>query len=174
MTCLGIEDLLSWCSLTWLVNWWRLSSQDPPWLRDISFSSFSCGPLPEFIGLPYHMVGSSYLALVVKNMPTTAGDVRCGFSSWIGKIPWRRAWQLTPVSLPWNSHGQRSLADYCPLGHTESHRVRQDWSDLARTAWWLCSKGKHLKRTWWKLYCFSCTNSGGQVVSQTQGRENRP
>ena len=34
---------------------------------------------------------------------------RCGFSPWVGKIPWRRAWQLTPVFLPGESHGQRSL-----------------------------------------------------------------
>ena len=33
---------------------------------------------------------------------------RCGFDSWSGKIPWRRAWQPTPVFLPGESHGQRS------------------------------------------------------------------
>ena len=32
--------------------------------------------------------------------------------SWIGKIPWRREWQPTPVFLPGEFHGQRSLADY--------------------------------------------------------------
>ena len=35
-----------------------------------------------------------------------------GFDPWIGKIPWRRAWQLTPVFLPAESHGQRSLVGY--------------------------------------------------------------
>ena len=24
-----------------------------------------------------------------------------GFDSWVGKVPWRRAWQLTPVHLAW-------------------------------------------------------------------------
>ena len=33
---------------------------------------------------------------------------------WIGKIPWRRAWPPTPVLLPGESHGQRSLASYSP------------------------------------------------------------
>ena len=33
---------------------------------------------------------------------------------WVGKIPWRRAWQPTPVLLPGESHGQRSLAGYSP------------------------------------------------------------
>ena len=34
------------------------------------------------------------------------------FSPWVRKIPWRRAWQTTPVFLPGKSHGQRSLACY--------------------------------------------------------------
>ena len=37
-----------------------------------------------------------------------------------GKIPWRRAWQPTPVFLPGESHGQRSLAGYTPWVHKES------------------------------------------------------
>ena len=39
---------------------------------------------------------------------------RYGFDTWVGKIPWRRAWQPTPVFLPGESHGQRSLAGYGP------------------------------------------------------------
>jgi len=31
------------------------------------------------------------------------------FDSWVGKIPWRRKWQPTPVFLPGKSPGQRSL-----------------------------------------------------------------
>ena len=42
------------------------------------------------------------------------------FDPWVGKIPWRRAWQPTPVFLPGESHGQRSLAGYSPWGHKES------------------------------------------------------
>ena len=33
------------------------------------------------------------------------------FDPWIGKIPWRRAWQPTPVFLPGESQGQRSRVD---------------------------------------------------------------
>ena len=39
---------------------------------------------------------------------------QCGFNPWVGKIPWKRAWQPTPVFLPQDSHGQRSLAGYGP------------------------------------------------------------
>ena len=34
---------------------------------------------------------------------------RLGFNPWVGKIPWRRNWQPTPVFLIGKSHGQRSL-----------------------------------------------------------------
>ena len=37
-----------------------------------------------------------------------------------GKIPWRRAWQPTPVFLPGESHGQKSLVGYRPWGRHES------------------------------------------------------
>ena len=33
--------------------------------------------------------GASQLALVV-NLPANAGDMRCRFDPWVGKIPWRR------------------------------------------------------------------------------------
>ena len=45
---------------------------------------------------------------------------RCEFDTWIGKIPWRRKWQPTPVFLPEKSHGQRSLVGYSPWGQKES------------------------------------------------------
>ena len=51
---------------------------------------------------------------VVKNPPANAGDVK--FDPWLGKIPWRRKWQPTPVFLPGKPHGQRSLAGYSPWG----------------------------------------------------------
>ena len=36
-----------------------------------------------------------------------------------GKIPWRKAWQATPVILPGESHGQRSLGGYSPGSREE-------------------------------------------------------
>ena len=41
---------------------------------------------------------------------------RQGFDPWVRKIPWRRAWQPTPVFLPGESHGQRSLVGCSPWG----------------------------------------------------------
>ena len=48
---------------------------------------------------------------------------RCGFSPWVGEIPWRRKGQPTPVFLPGKSHGQGSLSGYSPWG---CKRVRGD------------------------------------------------
>ena len=36
------------------------------------------------------------------------------FDPRVGKIPWKRAWKPTPVFLPGESHGQRSLVGYSP------------------------------------------------------------
>ena len=46
--------------------------------------------------------------------------MRPGFDPWVGKIPWRTEWQPTPVFLPGEFHGQRSLAGYSPWGCKES------------------------------------------------------
>ena len=47
------------------------------------------------------------------------------FNHWVGKVPWRRAGQPTPVFLPGESHGQRSLAGYSPSVQL-SHSVTSD------------------------------------------------
>ena len=46
------------------------------------------------------------------------------FDPWVGKIPWRREWQPTPVFLPGEFHGWRSLAGYSPWDHWVGH----DWA----------------------------------------------
>ena len=50
---------------------------------------------------------------------------RPGFNPWVRKIPWRRKWQPTPVSLPGESQRQRSLAGYSPWGCKESDTTEQ-------------------------------------------------
>ena len=50
----------------------------------------------------------------VKNLPATQDTERYRFDPWVGNIPWRRAWQPTPVFLPGKFHGQRNLMGYSP------------------------------------------------------------
>ena len=51
--------------------------------------------------------GASLVAQLVKNPPAV-------WETGFGKIPWRKAWQPTPVFLPGESHGKRSQAGYSP------------------------------------------------------------
>ena len=54
---------------------------------------------------------------------------RPSFHPWVRKVPWRRQWQPTPVFLPGESHGQRSLVGHSPgvtwsrawLGDSQQH-----------------------------------------------------
>ena len=48
---------------------------------------------------------------------------RLRFYPSVGKMPWRRAWQPTPVFLPGDSHGQKRLVGYSPWGCTESDTI---------------------------------------------------
>ena len=68
-------------------------------------------------------MGTFLVARLVKNLP--AQCKRYGFHPWVGKIPWRRKWQPTPVFLSGESHGHRSLVDYSPWGHKELDTTEQ-------------------------------------------------
>ena len=61
----------------------------------------------------------SILAQIVKNLPAIQGT---WVLSRVGRIRWRRAWQLASVFLPGESHGQRSLAGHSPWGRKESRQ----------------------------------------------------
>ena len=48
-------------------------------------------------------------------------------SIWVRKIPWRRAWQPTPILLPGEFHGRRSLGGYTVCGGHKSWTRPSDW-----------------------------------------------
>ena len=77
----------------------------------------------RLIKLWYTYIRSSQGALVVKHLPANAGDVRRRFDPWVRKIPWRRAWQPTPVFLPGESPQTEEPGRLQSMG---SQRVRQD------------------------------------------------
>ena len=87
--------------------------KNPPAMQAIAGSGRSPGegiPTPVFLGFP----GGSDC----KESACNAGDL-----GW--EVPWRRAWQPTPVFLPGQSPGQRSLAGYSPRGCKESDTTEQ-------------------------------------------------
>ena len=62
--------------------------------------------------------GVSLVAQTVKASAYNAGDP--GSILWVGKIPWRRKWQPSPILVPGKSQGPRSLVGYSPWGRKES------------------------------------------------------
>ena len=60
------------------------------------------------------------VAQMVKNLSAVQ---ETWFSPWVGKILWRREWLPTPLFLPEEFHGQRSLVGYSSWGHKESDTI---------------------------------------------------
>ena len=56
-------------------------------------------------------LGDSQVAVVVKNLPAYAGDVRSRFDPWVRKIPWRRAWQTIPRIRDWENPWTEELGE---------------------------------------------------------------
>ena len=87
----------------------------------VSAWNLACSPLPQLplspVALPSSVNG---LPWWLSGEKPACQCRRRGLNPWIGKIPWRRKWQPTPVFLPGKSHGQRSLAGYSPWGRKES------------------------------------------------------
>ena len=101
---------------------------------------------------------------------------RPGFNPWIGKIPWRRKWQPTPLLLPGESHGQRSLAGYTSI---VLQRVAHEWNNFVDKGpssqrygfssshvwmWELDHKESWVPQNWcfwtvvlWRLFRIPCT-----------------
>ena len=84
---------------------------------------------------------------------------RWGFDPWVGKIPWRRKWQIAPVFLPGKSYGQRSLAGYSPWGHspTRLSNLHMDWlGTLLKFKWEIGPLHWILYYVYCILYTFKC------------------
>ena len=92
---------------------------------------------------------------MVKNLPACW---RPRFNPWVGKIPWGRKWQPTPVFLPGESHGGRSLVGYSPWGRKElvtTERLTHTHTLLLRTLhhplcapWMLCLVAQSCLTLW--------------------------
>ena len=100
----------------------------------------SCHPdLGRGVAPQYHTPAPSQLlrGLSGKEFACQCGSLKQRrFDPWVRKIPWRRKWQPTPVLLPGESHGQRSLAGYSPWGCKEQDTTEQSCVDIT---WWIIS-----------------------------------
>ena len=72
------------------------------------------------------------MAQLVKNPPAMQ---ETQVYPWVGKIPWRRERQPTPVFLPREFHGQRTLAGNSPQGHKEPDTTEQLTHTYIQNIW---------------------------------------
>ena len=101
-----------------------------------------CTKVLSFRALLYHPFG---LLWWLKGKEPACQHRRCkrhGFDPWVRNIPWRRKWQPTPVFLPGESHGQKSIVGCRLWGHTESDTTEATyafdlwcWRRLLRVPW---------------------------------------
>ena len=95
--------------------------------------------MTEWLKLLLLQTGALQVALVIKNLPADAEDVRNVSSTPGWEDAWSKIWQSVPVFLPGKSHGQRSLAGYSSWGCKESS--------------FSCSRA--LSRTHFLFFCFT-------------------
>ena len=92
---------------------------------------------------------------IKKKKKSACNGGKLGFDPWVGKIPWRREWQPTPVFLPVEFHGQWSPVGYSPWGF----RIEHDWAIIMPressgnyAQWKFHSNSKRLHTTWFHLH----------------------
>ena len=85
---------------------------------------------------------------------------RHAFDPWVGKIPWRRAWQPILVFLLGEFHGQRTLVGYSPWSHKELDMIKQ----LPL----LIQKDGSLIRRWREFKSLPCEDRAGRGLPANQ------
>ena len=104
------------------VPWDGVTGQSIP--EDSStFELFIYNPINSFFLGQFGWDHPSLRTSLVAQMRIYLQCGRPGFTPWVGKISWRKKWQSTPVLLPAEFHGQRSLAGYRPWGWKELDRI---------------------------------------------------
>ena len=99
-------------------------------------------------------------------MPKCRRCNKCGFNPWVGKIPWRRKWQPTPVFLPRESQGRRAwwaaVSGVAPLPSGNlavAHLSRPMRPPPATPRAWACPPGQtpqaHQPKVFWNSLAFS-------------------
>ena len=99
-------------------------------LNPASPPAFSVHEVRLFIQLG--QVSMNYLHPLLSGLPRwltgKESTCQCEFHPWVGKLPWRRKWQPTPVFLPGEFHGQKSLVG--PCDHTEVDMIEHTYTSF--------------------------------------------
>ena len=103
------------------------------------------------------------LFLVTQTVKSHLQCRRPRFDPWVGKMPWRRKWQPTPVFLPGEFHGRGSLVVYGPWGHNELDTAERLTLTLFRT---LDQEGGNTVILW--SHTHKCTHTPYTHITHTQ------
>ena len=97
------------------------------WLNDLTLM---LGINSCFMAQPSRRVTQWYFPgnTMVKNTPAK----RHVYNPWVGKIPWSRKWQSTPVFLAGKFHGERTLAGYNPWVCKESDLTEHTHTHISK------------------------------------------
>ena len=90
----------------------------------VGYSPWGCRVRHDWVTSLHCNIKASLMAQMGKESACNAWD--------LGSIPGWREWLSTPVFLPGESHGQRSLVGYSPWGHTESEWLTQTDCNINR------------------------------------------
>ena len=117
-----------------LISWLQSPSAvilEHPKIKSDTFSTVSPSISHEVMG-PDAMILVFWLGILFSHKKGWSTETwmclqcgRPGFDPWVGKIPWRRQWLPTPVFLPGEFQGLRSLVGYSPWGHKELDMTEQ-------------------------------------------------
>ena len=117
------QTLLSECDQTlslYLIIGFALRSSIPAFMTPITLPDFSS--FYSIYSLLTHL--ASLVAQMIKNQPVMLIAGRPGFSPWVEKIPWRRAWEPTPIFLSGESWWTEEPDRLQSMG---LQGVRRDW-----------------------------------------------
>ena len=95
-----------------------ISDSNLGWWSPKSLQFLPCQPAASLSKSPHKWAKAEQLQLA-QQQRICLQCRRCDFDPWVGKIPWRRKLQPTPVFLPGKFHAKRSLAGYSPWDHKE-------------------------------------------------------
>ena len=113
MSCLGQGSCL-------LGRWqgiqsWRIKVVLAKWSKWNQPIKVICKmPLQKFVLIIIHMCSIIGVPWWLSSKEPACQGRGHRFHPWVGKIPWRKKWQPTPVFLPGKFQGHRSLAGYSP------------------------------------------------------------
>ena len=153
-----MEDLICYSKFQWNTLYAREEAEQP--LKEVMCGLVLLGYLlskVEWLGVRAPEL--TRRGSTPSSVPTSCATW-ANYTNFVRKMPWRGKWKPTPVFLPGESHGQRSLRGYCPWGCKESDIA--EWLTLTYFAC-LCVDAKLVQSCLTLCNLMDCRPPGSSV-----------